>query len=103
MFFLESEKLQQVKFDELIKVQKKVKDKAVNLALNSVTKTFEGFREEDLRKRDKLAFQVKEFRKDLRRLYVELENKNDSVHVNKLNHLSSVYIFVFKQCFMLYF
>jgi hypothetical protein len=44
-------------------------------------KIFDKERETSKRKGDRLAVQIKEFRKDLRRLYVELENRNDSVHV----------------------
>jgi hypothetical protein len=67
--------------EHLIKVQKKLRDNGVSNAVESVMKIFDKERETSKRKGDRLAVQIKEFRKDLRRLYVELENRNDSVHV----------------------
>ncbi len=49
---------------------------------SSISKVMDSLRGEEFRKKR----QLKEFRKDLRRLCVEVDGKNDVIHVSKLSY-----------------
>ena len=87
--FPDSEKKVTEELTKIYKQQRKVKEGLVRATVTAVSQTLQYYQDENSHKKDKIAGQLKEFRKDVRRVLYDLETKNESMQVSSTKIMDS--------------